>query len=210
MALERGGSLLSGGGPDGQRAFVLGADGSTTEVALPELSSPYGLWTQNGSAAWVVELHDPQPWVPLRVGIEHDGMVLELTERAEGWTWILRDASTGAVLAEDTEPSHEDIWVFDEATETLDIVIADPTTGDELLRVPPEVHEAAFEATYSSVEPADTAAYAPDLWLLATADGVEWHVEDLPDADLWPQSAAINGDRVLYRTVDGWQLTTIS
>lgn len=61
-----------------------------------------------------------------------------------------------------------------------------------------------------------------DLWLIATEDGIDWFTLDVPDvtedlAEQWdddevehtPLVAHINGDLVLYGTVDGWRLVRI-
>lgn len=56
--------------------------------------------------------------------------------------------------------------------------------------------------------------YEPDLWLVASPDGVNWLVEDLADPTdetAWfPHTAAINGDVVIVGGDAGWTRYTLS
>ena len=69
----------------------------------------------------------------------------------------------------------------------------------------------ASEEAYGGfeAEASEPMEYLPDLWLVATANGVDWLVEDLDDGNFdefgyWPQAAAINGNVVVVKLGDTW------
>lgn len=221
----RTGTLLIQDGEDGPTGFLRDAAGTLREVALPQLPQRYWLWNQNGSSAWVVELYDegaqPGNWEPVTVTVEHDGRVLALTEGPDGTSYVLTDAATGSIVAEADWTYGDDelpeLWEYDEETETATFVVFD-TAGNEVDRIPGELFEAAYAEAYEGVEatsePAvEEPATTPDLWLVATLNGVDWLTVDLPDrepdAEYWPQTAAVNGGRVLYQMGDEFVLANL-
>ena len=138
--------------------------------------------------------------------------------RPGGQTVIATDTGTGEVVYQ-LEQSWEDeswqeIWEWDDEAETGWIVLRDADVG-EVVRIPMEVVDLAYqEQRPVVVDEPPAEPWSPDFWLVATTDGVDWLVVDLDDPDprgdgFWPSTAAINGNRVLYRAADGWQLTTI-
>ena len=213
-----GGHLLVGQARNGTVGVIIRADGTTEAVDLPELPGPYSLWNNGTSAAWIVELHDDQGFVPVTVVVEHEGYRLSITDGNGSTTWTLVDATTGEpVLASGPDATPDELWEFDEETATATIVITDPATGAEVVRIPDGVFGPAFDAAheeaYGRSEDVVDVAYEPDLWLLATTDGVDWLVRDLddpsPESSFWPHGAAVSGGSVLYQTTDGWMLEPI-
>lgn len=193
-------------------------DGSFTQVELPDLGLPYGLWNSNPTGAWVVDLGDQgyfeEPPEPITVVVEYEGYELAVTDGPDGSTYELADATTGEMIVDGVVgPGGDDrdsIWEFDEETGTTTVVIRD-AAGAEVVRIPGALLTDAYNAAYesnsgSSVGPAEE--WTPDFWLIATADGVDWLTLDVPDptpdGSSWPTSAALNGRTVLYQTPDGW------
>ncbi|MDJ0768076.1 MAG: hypothetical protein QNJ12_04750 [Ilumatobacter sp.] len=209
------GHLIVGDSLEGPQAWIRAADGSLTEAQLPELPERYGLWNQGSSAAWITEVHDDviEDWKPVTITVEHEGFVLVQTDGPDGSSYVLTDAATGEVVQSATIDYRDEstqTWEFDEESGTASIVIRDDA-GDELVRIPEEVFAEAAEAAYDAIDvPAVEEEWSPDFWLIATTNGVDWLVRDLDDPDpegefaIWPQFAAVNGDRILYQTVDGW------
>ncbi len=218
-----GGHLFVGDGPSGPFASLRLNDGTFTDAAMPELSDRYGIWNQSGSAAWIVEVGEPpQPdWEPFEIVVEHDGFVLTLLEAPDGSVYTLADATTGDVVRSGDlggadgafpDPSFE----YDMGVSPPAIVISDDD-GVEIVRIPGEVFDEAVQAAVETNEPDRTVAveaefddWRPDLWMIATGDGVDWLTVDLeapdPDTGFWPVGAAVNNGSVLYQSADGWVL----
>ncbi len=140
-----------------------------------------------------------------------------MTDRPDGQTIVATDTASGEIVYQLDqswdEETWEEVWEWDEESGVGAMVLRN-ADGVEIVRLPMEAIEAAYEAQMP--QPVDERAeeWSPDLWLAATTNGFDWLVVDLDDPDprsseYWPASAAINGDRVLYRTVDGWQTATV-
>lgn len=211
-----GGDLLVGG--EG-RAWLRADDGSISEVETPDLPQPYSLWNQSGTAAWVVPLEEfpAESFEPVTISVEHDGYEFRLTNEYAGAVWELRDLATGEVLRKDAigpDTPGSDPFEYDEETGVAALVI-DDEEGNEIVRIPADLYEAAAEEAYRSYDgPAMETEWTPDYWVIATADGVHWLVRDRDETEptksgpgelAWvPELAAANGDRVIYLTPDGW------
>jgi len=218
----RSGDLIVGEGQDGSEAWLRRADGSVTPVDLPELPGPYHLWTQNGSSAWIVDLNEASAyaepdWDPVTITVAYEGFRLSLTEGPDGSSYSLVDLATGEVrdgaFRADEQAS---IWDYDEATGIATAVIRDDA-GDEIVRIPGELITDAYQAVYESTDGgvggrADE-TWQPDLWLIATANGVDWLTVDLddpnPEDGYFPSTAAVNNGVVLYGFADGWVLAPL-
>jgi hypothetical protein len=221
-ATLRNGDLIVGEGQDGPEAWLRHTDGSVVPVDLPELPGRYALWNQNGSSAWIVDVTDgsngaEQDWEPITVTVEHEGFRLSLTEGPEGSFYSLVDLTSGEARDGNFPPDGDaSIWEFDEATDTATVVIRDDA-GNEIVRVPGEVvsdaYRAAYEATDSGVDVRAAEEWQPDLWLIATVNGVDWLTAELddpsPEDGYWPSTAAVNNGAVLYHGPDGWVLVPL-
>lgn len=219
-----GGVLLIGEGPSGPAAVLRSPDGSIRPVQLPELSQRYWLGGGSGSAAWVVELHDeseygPREWVPVTIEVEHEGKRLALEEGPDGIRYTLTDVATGDVLVERDEPYPDGPetgpWETDGEGDVAEFVVRDDD-GNEVARFPGDLIQAQYNEVYSSVEttvPAEPEFSVPERWVLATADAEHWLTVQLapidPETGYWPSSAAVNGDRVLHPSGDGFAITTL-
>jgi hypothetical protein len=219
-----GGHLFVGDGRSGPVATLRLDDGTFTDVAMPELPDRYGIWDQSGSSAWIVEVGEPpQPdWDPLEIVIEQDGFVLTVLEGPDGSTYTLTDATSGEVVRNETFGHVGDgpeIWEYDDENDQSWIVIRDDDAA-EIVRIPGEVFDEAIQAAFEANEPERTVvtdeefnAWQPDLWMIATGDGVNWITVDLdvpePEMGFWPQGAAVNDGSVLYQGVDGWVLEAL-
>jgi hypothetical protein len=229
-----GGTLLSGGsltgdGQDGPLGWLLADDATLTEISMPELtgesgqsgqSGQYGFWNQGTSAAWVVQIMDESDmWEPETIVIDHDGVSIELTQGPDGQHAVVTDVSTGEIVL-DREWDRDDadvdeLYVTNEETGEFAIVLRNEA-GDEIVRIPGEVLDDAYrdQRPPPGEDMMAQEMPTPDFWLLATGNGVDWLVQDMDDPDpdgpgFWPTHAVVNGDRVLYQTINGWTLTTL-
>ncbi len=161
---------------------------------------------------------------------EHEGFTItELNDHDEGvTTTAVRIVDpTGAVVLDEI---HSVDWAEIEAAEDghdvdpgippfIDLEsedgvgYIDPASGATILLVPWDVKNQAWEEAWDAaleeagINPYTAHEYSPDLWLVATPNGIDWLVEDLPDPDpergYWPGIAAINGDVVLVGSEGG-------
>ena len=100
---------------------------------------------------------------------------------------------------------------FEHLTEdATGVEIADPVTGAMIVRIPQVVMGRAWQEA-TGQDDADVEHREPDLWLLATADGATWLLEDLDDVGYQdpnpPQFVVTNGETVLVGTI-GWEPDT--
>lgn len=220
------GDVVVGRAGSDQRAFIVGADGAATEIGLPDLPGQLFSTADGSGAAWIVTAGDG-PQVsdePINFEVVHEGFVFAVTTEFTGdailTEWELRDATSGEVVRsgsfdEMSPDGLPDIVEEDDETGAFDVVIRDEF-GDVIVRIPGVAIEAAFEDAAPAVgQPATIDDdWRQDVWLIAT-NGAAWLVLDLDDPDptssdshSWPV-AAINGDRVLYRSNGEWYTTTI-
>ncbi len=216
--------VVTGGDDVGDPAgWLIASDGTVTEVELPDLPGQYSLWGGRDSAAWIVELYDEtlapsEPTEPATVTFDYDGLVVTLDESPTGSSVVAVDAATGAIVAERTyspdDAENENVYQYDEATDTSWLVITDESTGDELLRIPGDVVADAVSEAYGADESivdepaveAPAEEWNPDYWLVATTDGGDWYTADVADPGPWlNQSAAVNGTALIFPDGDTWQ-----
>ncbi|GJM39133.1 MAG: hypothetical protein DHS20C19_25000 [Acidimicrobiales bacterium] len=197
------------------------ADGSgwqaVTVDGLPENAS---IWLRPSSGRGVATILDAATydWEPQEATyeavIEHDGFEIVIENNTDGSGFVtITEIATGVVVLDEfvEETGNDDAPSFvltDEDAGTFTFLDAD----DEVIVVVP------IEAIVNTVSDAEDAArefegdaiaepdlYVPDAWLIASRDGLTWHVEDLSDdpADGFFGQAAINGDTVVLRTWNG-------
>jgi hypothetical protein len=134
----------------------------------------------------------------------------ELSMSMNTGAYELRDSAGEIVLSEDEpsalgSPSEEpdfrqdnDGWSF-----------SDPQTGEVLAFFPSEVVDAAVEEHFG---PPPGEYDDPDFWLVATADGERFIVENIEEGfeNGWPILTAINGDTMLVFSDGSWSRYTFS
>lgn len=207
------GAILTSQGPGGQQAWLLDATGAVTEIDLPDIGHTYSSWMTGSSGAWIVDASEQQEpdWEPQTVVIEHDGFRVDITNGPEGEQLVATDLATGEVVYEIAQPwdtaDRVELYEWNETTGEGGLVLRD-ADGAKILVVPSDVLDAAWREQQPAPEPAVEEDWAPDLWLLATDDGAEWLVRDLPDdiAQAGPVTAAVSGGNVLYPLGDTWAL----
>lgn len=195
----------------GTSLYVMSADGSTwSELEVPGLDEPFTSWSsETSSPAFVLEVGTPLP-EPDTVVVEHEGF--ELTQEFGAvQAYQLVDLSTGEVLvAESVDLTTTEVAVdgpFEHLNEDMSgITISDPGSGETVVQIPRRAMEQAWENLQDAHE--SDLGHTPDFWLLATAEGETWLLEDLddPDESEWapPRLTASNGEFVLVTTTS-WE-----
>jgi hypothetical protein len=200
------------GTPYGETSIrIVDATGTNwTDVEVAGLDETFSAWNSASSPAFILA-NEPSAPEPETLVVEHDGF--ELTRVFGGVvSYELVDLSTGAVVAEEsvdlrTTQTASD-GPFEHLTEDmLGVTITDPATGAMIVQIPQSaMSEAWSEATGGGDEAFEYDQ--PDLWLLATADGESWLLEDLDDPDPAepnpPQHVTVNGTTLLVGTY-GWE-----
>ena len=227
VAVE-GGVLATGSDGVSQMVWTGDADGSNWQPTdIPGLDPDVwvGFWSSSSSpgAATIVDqqdysIYDP-PAVDVEVTYEHEGLLITAAQSSDGGSSILvTDAATGEVVLDATSelayPGElPEFAVFREAG--LDIV--DPATGATVVTLPADEVMSRYEQAYDVAvaetgwTPPDEFDLQPDLWILASADGLSWLLEDLDEgSEPWPQQAAINGDTVVVRVADEWSVFALT
>jgi hypothetical protein len=220
---------------------VIGVDGAGTiwrasasgrgwvTVDIPGLPDSSNLWFAQQGGRGVASVIDVAVYdydyeslqVPYVMTIEQDGFEIRSETAADGSaTLVVTERSTGTVVIDETfDPLLSVIPDFlSSATEVGNSVALLDSDGEVVVTVSMEtLGEATSRALAEAqaeigwVEPEYD--YTPDFWLVATADGIEWYVEDLfdgaPDTGFGP--AAVNGDTVVIRRWEGgWERFSIS
>ena len=214
---------------DGVLAITVGADGESsivvldaagnlmTEIEIAGLGDGFSTWSSMSSPALIVAPVLPAPDAQTIV-LEHDGF--EFTqEYGNVAAYQLVDLSTGDVVVEEsvdlrtTEITEDGPFQY-LAEDMSGITITDPETGATIVEIPRAAISSAWEEVQGG---AGATAGAPqsDLWLLATADGETWLLQDLdesdPDEFNQPALVATNGTTVLVGRsglqpgTDAWQ-----
>jgi hypothetical protein len=158
--------------------------------------------------------------VPYVVTIEQDGFEIRSETAADGSVTVLvTEIATGTVVIDEfIDPRRSALPEFlrYDTDAGNSITLLDPD-GEAVVTVSMETFD---DATSQAVAQAQAESgwvepdydYAPDFWLVATADGIDWFVEDLDDsgADAGFGQAAVNGDIVVVRRWEGgWERFTI-
>lgn len=87
------------------------------------------------------------------------------------------------------------------------VTVVDTTTGDVVVVFPEAALNAAEREMNDGAEPQE---YTPDFWLIASADGERFVVEDIDDGMNGPNALAGNMDRLLVQTADSWTVYDLS
>ncbi|MEZ5245200.1 MAG: hypothetical protein R2707_08905 [Acidimicrobiales bacterium] len=216
---------------------VIGVDGSGTiwraaadgtgwtPVDLPGLPDGANLWFGQSGGRGVATVIDVATYdyeyeqVPYVVTIEQDGYEIRSETAADGTNTVqVTELATGAmVIDEIIDPQMSvmpDFIRYDEFGTDVTLLDAE---GEVVVTVSMATFD---EATSQAITEAQAESgwvepdydYTPDLWLVATADGINWIVEDLDGdgEDVGFGSAAINGDVVVARSAEGsWVRFTI-
>lgn len=195
----------------GATALRLMADGQLGEVDLAVLPGSYGLWGNLSSPAWVVQLEPDTPRAePVTFTFDHDGYTVTISDGPTGTDALVVDAASGDVIVDRhlTLDERDAAFVVDQVSGALVVSITDPSTGDELVRIP----ETVFSEAYMQASPDEPATegheWDPDMWLVATPDGRRWITRDLddpdPEGEYFTSVAAVNGERLMYYVGDAW------
>ncbi|MEM7142751.1 MAG: hypothetical protein AAF548_17140 [Actinomycetota bacterium] len=187
-------------------------------VSLEGLPEGQGLWygPQHGrgvAAVLDVTVYDysastDEP-VPFEATFAQDGLTITVVtdNRNSGTVTIVDDESGEVLLAAsagslDVEPDF--IEIQDDEYRFLD------ADGEVIVVVPMQefidtmaAAQDAAEAEAPAAEP-EPLVFEPDYWLVASVDGISWHVEDLEEIDgVGYGDAAVNGDVVVVRDWNG-------
>ncbi len=245
MAAVAGGVLLLGSEPWDEsatdqpgRLLWLGApDGSSWEsITIPGLDASQYLWFNNmdgpNGVASVVdratyeefdyEYVEPPVLAGLDVTTDLDGYMLSVTTGDDGTAHMVVTDVDGADVLDYTSdwPVHypEDLF------EMMYIASTENDVDQDLVGLFEGQSDTFFDLVYRQAEEIRAEAgweepvypeYFPDMWLVATADGIHWLVEDLPDPNSNDQEAwfnavpGINGDTVTVSIGDDWTTFTI-
>jgi hypothetical protein len=184
-------------------------------IEIPGLPESSNIWfEERGSRgiATVVDLtvYDYDEQVEFETSMEWDGYEIYTFNHSDGTVdFRITDLASRDVVAENVlDVSRSTLPEFlDYSGTTVDfldiegeLIVSVPM--EEATRVTSEAEEAAREAS-GWVEP--DYDYNPDFWLVASHDGIDWHVEDLADTqEGWYGQAAINGNTVVMRGDAGW------
>lgn len=196
-----GGVVVAAVGRDGTDLIRLDETGASAEVldipGLPEHAAPLGPGSSLGT---VLDAAEPPPPPPPLV-VEHAGYRLTL-DGAAGEVEVVELATGELVVSAPfgwSSTDEQPITFGDDG-----VTVDDPETGEAIVVFPRDVVDAAQERMGGPVE----YEYAPDTWLLASADGERFVVDDLDDGDAhdWggPSLVVGNGTRLLVQTPDGW------
>ena len=165
---------------------------------LPEVfQAGYGSPWAPGSAI-VLDAAVPDRPAPLEIDVE--GYRLTIDRYTGALT--LTDLATGAQVASERGESVGSV----ESAFSYDVdglTVRDSATGDVLVVIPTDTMRQAEEATFGAFEGDE---YVPDYWLLATADGERFVVDDLDDLEGagGPIAAVTNNDAALAHVGDSW------
>ena len=203
----------------GSVLWLADADGSNwTPIEVPGLDENawidfYGSSGGTGVAT-IVDLQVYDDYAPeafdVDFVVEHGGYSIAASVSSGGNAGVtITDTSTGEVVLERIEQVSSDVPSF--VTETDDLYEFRGDDESVIVAVPIDVFETALEDAYEGSEITDSRVdeYRPDFWLVATANGLDWLVEDLDDGSFdefgyWPQATAINGNVVVVKLSDTW------
>ncbi len=218
----RGGVLLTVSDEAGQQIWRGDADGTNWQpVTVPGISDTW-LWFAGGGDGVVsvvdvatYEYVGPPP-VEYEASIEYDGHEI-YTHQFEDGTALTRvtNQETGEVVLESArEDFNGDIPSFLELLDNGGIGFVD-ADGVLILEVPLEMLSgatASAEQAARSDQDWEEPSYEPDFHLIASVDGISWHVEDLPDTrgGYYESPPAINGTTVVLQMAGEWQSFDIS
>jgi hypothetical protein len=223
LAAVEGGVIGVDGSGTVWRAAADGTGWTTVDIAgLPDGT---GLWFGQSSGRGVATMIDVATYddeyeqVPYAVTIEQDGYEIRSDTAADGTVTVqVTELATGTVVIDEViDPFQSAIPSFVRYDDDFgSFTLLDPE-GEAVVTVPAATFNEATEQARAEAR-ADSGwvepdyDYTPDFWLVASADGVDWFVEDLDDAGQGSGfgQAAVNGDVVVVRRGEGgWERFTI-
>jgi hypothetical protein len=203
-----GGAILLTSDEDGLPAlYRVDSRGQSAELlnipGLPDTVQGGGFPESNRSAI-VFDANTPEINTDPLV-MQADGF--ELSMSLNSGAYELRDASGEIVVSEEGysrgDSSDDSNFVADASGWSF----TDPETGEVLVFFPNDVVDAAHEEIFGP----PSEEYDPDFWLLATADGERFIVDDIDDGfEYGPVLTAINGDTMLVFSGLEWTRYTFS
>jgi hypothetical protein len=208
MPVENG-TVAVMSGRVGTRTFLSSSDGERwQEVTVDGLPSEFNPldWPLD-SATEVIESYPPQEWTSRAVA-DKDGLQLTTITGSDGFeSYTIVDATSGATVSRE-ELTAEDYLAGERLQHRRENengwIYLDPVGGGEILVV--EWADLVYEDTPGPGMTEDLPIGT--LWLLSTADGLSWLVEEIGtsvEGEGYMSRAARNGDDVLFVGPDGWE-----
>lgn len=190
--------------PDGVQFLRLDERGGSPQpLDIPGLpTSATGGFGQGSRLGVVLDAaqHGPPP-PPLVV--EADGYRLTI-DHASGVAEVADVATGEVVVTTSMRDAGEDGPIVWDGT---GVTVTDQATGDVIVVFPREAVDAANEALSANDAFVEN-EYNPDLWLLASADGETFVVDDLDDGEgegyFGPNGLIANGSRLLLQAGGAW------
>ncbi len=201
-------------GPTGPQVYLIDAALTWAPIEIPgapeRFYPAFGNGRESGAVvvdAGIADVPEPEP---VEVSIAAGDFVLIVTDGPSGQTYRVLDAA-GTVVTSET-------WSYDDATEDIaetgpfefllydetGITALSPQDGSVLFTIDHDAVSDAYNEAYGLDE---TTFEEPEMdpWLLATADGTNWLVEQL-DANpmYWQIQTARNGSTVLVSAGTEW------
>ncbi len=222
VASVAGGVLLSTSHESGQSHWRGGADGADWELVEIPVSDDTYLWFGQGSGDGVAATIDiaeysydePPLLVGLEAHLENDGYTAVAIVGEDGFARITITDPSGALVYD--EPGDWEIRHAGGVVEQLylagDNLREGSDDSDFFEGFDAESEELwdqlnAFEEEFHAASGYETPIYMPDMLLVASVDGLNWYVEDLPDpADgaFYYSTPAMNGTRLTLRSATDW------
>lgn len=209
-----GGVVAFADGPSGPQIYLIDTALTWTPIEIPGAPERFYPAFGDGRASGAVVVDAGIPDVPepepVEISIPAGDYTLVLDDGPSGQTYRVLDAA-GAVVTTET-------WSYDETSEDFDetgpfeflryeesgITALSPEDGSVLFEIGHDLLSEAYEEAYGFDE-TTMSEPQPDPWLLATADGTNWLVEQLDGTDMfWQLQAARNGSTVLVNAGGEW------
>ncbi len=180
------------------RVDTLTQEWSPIEIPTLPVDARSIQWNLHDVAA--LDVAPPEPVESTTQTIEKNGLRLTWTFDFPDSTYEVVEVATGEVIVSETIDLRDVEGSFEYAFEHLagglgPTVITDPATGDVLMNITAEEMEAS--------QPPAPDPVSPELWLVASSDGVVWvshPVPEGPDGSSSITHAALAGDRLLLQT----------
>jgi len=177
--------------------------GSPQRLDIPGLpASAAGGFGSGTRLGVILDATEPGPPPPPLV-VDADGY--RLTIDYAGGVAEVADVATGEIVVSSDMRSVDEDGSF--TSDFAGVTVTDPATGDVVVFFPREALDAASEALSANDAFVDE-EFNPDLWLLASADGETFLVEDLDEGSgemyFGPGGLIANGSRLLLQAGGSW------